>query len=86
MARMSGRSGPWGAFLDSSLDRVADAAIFAGLVLWFLGAGDDRVWARSRCFASSVADWSPISGLARRALAFGPRAESRSVPNALWSS
>jgi CDP-diacylglycerol--glycerol-3-phosphate 3-phosphatidyltransferase len=41
MARMSGRSGPWGAFLDSSLDRVADAAIFGGLVLWFLGEGDD---------------------------------------------
>lgn len=41
MARMSGRSGPWGAFLDSSLDRIADAAIFGGLVLWFLGDGDD---------------------------------------------
>lgn len=43
MARESGRSGPWGAFLDSTLDRFADAAIFAGLVLWFVGAGDDRV-------------------------------------------
>lgn len=43
MARMSGRSGDWGAFLDSSLDRVADAAIFGGLVLWFLGDGDDQV-------------------------------------------
>jgi CDP-diacylglycerol--glycerol-3-phosphate 3-phosphatidyltransferase len=43
MARMSGRSGPWGAFLDSSLDRLADAAIFGGLVLWFLGEGDDTL-------------------------------------------
>ena len=45
MARLSGRAGPWGAFLDSTLDRVADAAIFAGLVVWFTGAGDDRLTA-----------------------------------------
>ncbi len=43
MARRAGRSGPWGAFLDSTLDRFADAAIFGGLVLWFTGGGDDRV-------------------------------------------
>jgi CDP-diacylglycerol--glycerol-3-phosphate 3-phosphatidyltransferase len=40
MARMSGRSGPWGAFLDSTLDRVADGAMFGGLVLGFAHAGD----------------------------------------------
>jgi CDP-diacylglycerol--glycerol-3-phosphate 3-phosphatidyltransferase len=34
MARMSGRSGRWGAYLDSTLDRVGDSAIFGGLVLW----------------------------------------------------
>lgn len=43
MARRSGRSSSWGAFLDSTLDRFADSAIFAGLVLWFFGAGDDRL-------------------------------------------
>ncbi len=42
MARRSGRTGPWGAFLDSTLDRFGDAAIFGGLVLWFTGGGDDR--------------------------------------------
>ncbi|MBD7916794.1 CDP-alcohol phosphatidyltransferase family protein [Cellulomonas sp. Sa3CUA2] len=42
MARRSGRSGPWGAFLDSTLDRFGDGAIFAGLVLWYIGAGDSR--------------------------------------------
>jgi CDP-diacylglycerol--glycerol-3-phosphate 3-phosphatidyltransferase len=41
MARLSGRSGPWGAFLDSTLDRMGDAAVFCGLAWWFLGAGDD---------------------------------------------
>lgn len=35
MARLSGRSGNWGAFLDSTLDRVADGAIFASLLIYF---------------------------------------------------
>ena len=39
MARLAGRSGPWGAFLDSTLDRVGDAAIFGGLVLYYAGPG-----------------------------------------------
>jgi len=43
MARSSGSSSRWGAFLDSTLDRIGDAAIFGGLVLWFAGGGDDRV-------------------------------------------
>jgi len=45
MARRSGRSSSWGAFLDSTLDRFGDAAIFTGLVLWFSGPGDDRLTA-----------------------------------------
>jgi len=43
MARQSGRSSSWGAYLDSTLDRVGDAAVFGGLVLWFTGGGDDRL-------------------------------------------
>lgn len=43
MARASGGSSAWGAYLDSTLDRVGDAAIFGALVLWFTGAGDDRL-------------------------------------------
>jgi CDP-diacylglycerol---glycerol-3-phosphate 3-phosphatidyltransferase len=42
MARSLGRSSPWGAFLDSTLDRVGDASVFGGLVLWFSGGGDHR--------------------------------------------
>lgn len=41
MARMSGRSSRWGAWLDSTLDRVGDAAVFGGIALWYAGAGDD---------------------------------------------
>ncbi|QAY62754.1 CDP-alcohol phosphatidyltransferase family protein [Xylanimonas allomyrinae] len=36
LARLSGRSGPWGAFLDSTLDRISDGAVFAGITLWFV--------------------------------------------------
>lgn len=43
MARQLGRSSRWGAFLDSTLDRVADGAIFGGLALWYAGGGDDNV-------------------------------------------
>lgn len=40
MARLVGRPSRWGAFLDSTLDRIADTAVFAGLVLWFGGDSD----------------------------------------------
>ena len=40
MARKLGRTSRFGAWLDSTCDRVADAAIFSGLVLWYLGDGD----------------------------------------------
>lgn len=45
MARRSGRAGPWGAFLDSSLDRFGDAAVFVGLVLYLAGRGEEPVGA-----------------------------------------
>lgn len=42
MARMAGTSGPWGNFLDATLDRLADGAIFGGLALY--GAFNDQIW------------------------------------------
>lgn len=45
MARRLGRSSRWGAYLDSTLDRVGDAAIFGGLVLWYAGDGDNAYMA-----------------------------------------
>jgi CDP-diacylglycerol--glycerol-3-phosphate 3-phosphatidyltransferase/CDP-diacylglycerol--inositol 3-phosphatidyltransferase len=44
MARATGRSSKFGAFFDSTLDRVADGAIFGGLVLFFAGPGDDYLY------------------------------------------
>ena len=40
LARMLGAGSAFGAFLDSTLDRVGDAAIFSGLILWFMNTGE----------------------------------------------
>ncbi len=42
MARLSGSSSKWGAFLDSTLDRFGDAAIFSGLAMYYVGPGDSE--------------------------------------------
>lgn len=41
IARLQMRAGPGGALLDGVLDRLADAAIVAGLALWALDTGSD---------------------------------------------
>ncbi len=41
MARMQERGGRWGNFLDSTLDRIADGALFAGVAIWFFTGGAD---------------------------------------------
>ena len=55
MARTLGTSSRWGSFLDSTLDRLGDAAIFAGLAIWLFGGGDDRLLAY-------VALWALVMG------------------------
>ncbi len=42
MARELGRSSKFGAFWDSTLDRIGDGAIFGGLALYFAGTGEDQ--------------------------------------------
>lgn len=41
MARMTERSSTWGAYLDSTLDRFGDAAVFGGVAMWFAADGDN---------------------------------------------
>jgi CDP-diacylglycerol--glycerol-3-phosphate 3-phosphatidyltransferase len=43
LARARGGGSVFGAVLDSTGDRAADAAIFAGLVWWYSGDGDNRL-------------------------------------------
>lgn len=45
MARMQGRQGVWGAYLDSTLDRFGDAAVFGGLAIWFFTGGEHLLMA-----------------------------------------
>src|SRR5947208_7349067 len=47
VARVRGTSGRWGAFLDSTLDRIGDGAVFGALAPCTAGAAD----ARPRCAA-----------------------------------
>lgn len=39
IARARGIVSVWGAFWDSALDRLADAAVFGSLVMWYAGDG-----------------------------------------------
>jgi len=50
LARIKGTTGPFGAFLDSTLDRIADAAVFSGLAIYFVRGGHDRVLAAVSLF------------------------------------
>ncbi|MGN6239175.1 MAG: phosphatidylinositol phosphate synthase [Cellulosimicrobium cellulans] len=61
-SRMSGKGTPFGAFLDSTLDRLADAAVFVGLTLWFVRADDPRL-------TPDLAAWG--TGVALACLALG---------------
>jgi CDP-diacylglycerol---glycerol-3-phosphate 3-phosphatidyltransferase len=36
LARIKGSSGKFGAFLDSTMDRVADASVYGGITIWFM--------------------------------------------------
>lgn len=56
MARQRGSASPFGAWLDSTCDRAADAAVFCSLAWWFTGRGDDRLLAAVAlyCLVSGV--------------------------------
>ena len=73
MARRLGRSSRFGAWLDSTCDRAADAAIFSGLVLWLTGGGDDRLLAGVALFC--LVAGSLVSYAKARAEGLGLRAD-----------
>jgi CDP-diacylglycerol---glycerol-3-phosphate 3-phosphatidyltransferase len=45
LARITGSTGVLGAFLDSTMDRIADAAVFAGIAIWLATGGHDKLLA-----------------------------------------
>ena len=50
LARITGRTGPFGAFLDSTLDRIGDAAVFGGIAIWLATGGHARTLAAVALF------------------------------------
>jgi CDP-diacylglycerol---glycerol-3-phosphate 3-phosphatidyltransferase len=54
MARTSGQVTKFGAFWDSTLDRVGDAAIFGGLAMYFVGPGDNDWFAALAIYCLSM--------------------------------
>ena len=81
MARRMERRSVFGAWLDSTCDRLADAAVFSGLVLWFVGEGDDTLLAGVALFclvAGSLVSYAKAraEGLGLRCdVGFAERAE-----------
>ena len=81
MARQAGTSSVWGAFLDSTLDRVADSAVFGGIAMWYAGRGDNdllcavalfclacgQVVSYTKARAESLGLKCDVSGLVERA-------------------
>ncbi len=57
VARRTGRSSAFGAFYDSTLDRIGDGATFIGLAVYFMGAPDIayREWAVILCMVAVLA-------------------------------
>src|SRR3954467_4389504 len=54
MARASGQVSPFGAFWDSTLDRIGDAAIFGGLAMYYVGPGDNDWFAALAIYCLSM--------------------------------
>lgn len=42
MARLNGSAGSWGSFLDSTLDRVVDGAIYGSLIYWYAHKSEEN--------------------------------------------
>jgi CDP-diacylglycerol---glycerol-3-phosphate 3-phosphatidyltransferase len=69
IARARGTSSRWGAFLDSSCDRVGDSAIFGSIAIWYAGDGHSLPLVGAAIYA--LAAGGVISYVKARAEALG---------------
>ena len=74
LARVTKRSYPYGAFLDSTLDRYAEAAIYIGLVAYYVGQPNPRPAALGVLLA--LVGSMSVSYVKARALSLGFNCES----------
>ncbi|WP_084703908.1 phosphatidylinositol phosphate synthase [Phaeacidiphilus oryzae] len=77
MARQSGRTSKFGAFLDSTLDRVGDAVIFGGIAMWYAGKGNDDLYAALAIFC--LASGQVVSYTKARAESVGLKCDVNGV-------
>src|ERR1700689_1883328 len=71
LARIKGNSGKYGAFLDSTMDRFADAAIFGGITIWFMRTNPLLAVVRLFCLAAGLS----VSYVKARAEGLGRNAD-----------
>ena len=57
MAKITGKASNWGAFLDSTSDRLGDAAVFGGILLYFVWQ-DSALWAGIALAALVFGQWT----------------------------
>ncbi|HEY2832202.1 MAG TPA: CDP-alcohol phosphatidyltransferase family protein [Sporichthyaceae bacterium] len=72
MARLTQRNSVWGAYLDSTMDRFADAAVFGGLAMWWARSGDNNLLAALAIY--NLATGSFVSYARARAESLGMQA------------
>jgi CDP-diacylglycerol---glycerol-3-phosphate 3-phosphatidyltransferase len=70
LARIKGNSGVYGAFLDSTMDRFADAAVFGGITIWFMRSDHLLACVSLFCMATGLC----VSYVKARAEGLGLRA------------
>lgn len=75
LARVKGSSGPWGAFLDSTLDRVGDAAVFSGLAIWLARGGGGHQWGLAGVALYCLVAGNMVSYARARAEGIGVKAD-----------
>lgn len=73
LARLQGSTGKFGAYLDSTMDRVADAAVFGGLTIWLATGGHSRLLACVTLFCLASGQW--VSYAKARAEGLGVRCD-----------
>src|SRR5258708_1153977 len=73
LARVKGSTGGFGAFLDSTLDRIPDASVFSGLAAWFVLGGHSRLMAGVALFC--LVSGALVSYAKARAEGLGLRAD-----------
>jgi CDP-diacylglycerol---glycerol-3-phosphate 3-phosphatidyltransferase len=58
MAKITNSASRWGAFLDSTSDRLGDAAVFGGILLYFVYERDSALWAAIALAGMVFGQWT----------------------------